>query len=225
MDSSIKTLTITGAAASSGSEVKKSRRASRRKKVEDEEGDEAGLGQIQSFQIEKTSIPSVPSVPSVPSAPLVIQKLPNRNSYLPTPAPAPSSKVTLVQKPQQSQVQPVEKQEVKPTTLAPVATSVILNPPKVQRIKLQPKATHVQHIQKQVAGTRKARRISMSLSNLSHRFTRARRVHEDTQKKPIDSIRAYVVEKGVIQMKSRAPEKMLRSMYNDFNMLKDGQAL
>jgi hypothetical protein len=65
----------------------------------------------------------------------------------------------------------------------------------------------------------------MSLSNLSHRFTRAKRVHEDTQKKTIDSIRSYLVEKGVIQMKSRAPEKMLRSMYNDFNMLKDGQAL
>ena len=224
MDSSIKTLTITGAAASSGSEVKKSRRASRRKKVEDEEGDESGSGsgsgQIQSFQIEKTSIPSASS----PS--LLIQKLPNRNSYLPTPAPLPQ--VTLVQKPQQAQVAIVEKQEVKPATVAtaaPVATSVILNPPKVQRIKLQPKATHVQHVQKQVAGTRKARRISMSLSNLSHRFTRAKRVHEDTQKKPIDSIRSYLVEKGVIQMKSRAPEKMLRSMYNDFNMLKDGQAL
>jgi hypothetical protein len=218
MDSSIKTLTITGAAASSGSEVKKSRRASRRKKVEDEEGDEAGPGLIQPLQIEKTHVPSVPLAHSTP---LVIQKLPNRNSYLPTPV----SKVTLVQKPHQAQVPTVEKQEVKATTAAPVATSVILNPPKVQRIKLQPKATHVQHVQKQVAGTRKARRISMSLSNLSHRFTRAKRVHEDTQKKPIDSIRSYLVEKGVIQMKSRAPEKMLRSMYNDFNMLKDGQAL
>lgn len=216
MDSSIKTLTITGSAATSTSEVKKSRRASRRKKVEDEEGDESapGPGPGQPLQIEKTSVASVPSVPSVP---LVIQKLPNRNSYLPTPAPAP--KVTLVQKPPQIQAPPVEKQEVKP------ATSVILNPPKVQRIKLQPKATHVQHIQKQAAGTRKARRISMSLSNLNHRFTRAKRVHEDTQKKPIDTIRSYLVEKGVIQMKSRAPEKMLRSMYNDFNMLKDGQAL
>jgi len=205
MDSSIKTLTITGSAATSSSEVKKSRRASRRKKVEDEEFEESEP--LQKLQIEKTSVPLVPKAPS-------------RVSYLPTPAPLP--KVTLVQKPQQAQVQSVEKQEVKPAPQP--ATSVILNPPKVQRIKLQPKV-HVQHVQKQVAGTRKARRISMSLSNLSHRFTRAKRVHEDTQKKPIDSIRSYLVEKGVIQMKSKAPEKMLRSMYNDFNMLKDGQAL
>jgi peptide deformylase len=205
MDSSIKTLTITGAAASSASEVKKSRRASRRKKVEDDEGLEMPVEPVKQIQIEKTYA----ALPSVPSVPLAAPKI---NT---------GSRVTLVapqQKPVISPTQPVEKQEVK------TATSVILNPPKVQRIKLQPKA-HVQHVQKQVAGTRKARRISLSVSNLNHRFTRAKRVHDDTQKKPIDTIRSYLVERGVIQMKSRAPEKMLRSMYNDFNMLKDGQAL
>jgi hypothetical protein len=212
MDSSIKTLTITGAAAST-SEVKKSRRASRRKKVEDEAEESEPVQPLQKIQIEKTSVPLVPSASLAPKAP-------TRISYLPTPP----AKVTLVQKPNQAQIQPLEKHEDKPTTLTAAATSVILNPPKVPRIKLQPKA-HVQHVQKQVAGTRKARKISLSVSNLSHRFTRAKRVHEDTQKKTIDSIRSYLVEKGVIQMKSRAPEKMLRSMYNDFNMLKDGQAL
>jgi hypothetical protein len=204
MDSSIKTLTITGAAASSGSEVKKSRRASRRKKIEDEGFEESEPVQpvqpIQQIRIEKTSVPSAPSAPLVPKA----------------------QKITLVQHQKPQLAQPVEKQEIKPVASA---TSVILHPPKVQRIKLQPKATHVQHIQKQVAGTRKARRISLSVSNLNHRFTRAKRVHDDTQKKSIDTIRNYLIERGVIQTKSRAPEKMLRSMYNDFNMLKDGQAL
>lgn len=200
MDSSIKTLTITGTAASSGSEVKKSRRASRRKKVEDDEGLEMPLEPVKQLQIEKTSTP-LPSVPlSRPKVTLVPQQ---QKSVMSTAA------------------QAVEKED-KP---AMSTTSVILNPPKVQRIKLQPKGTHIQHVQKQVAGTRKARKISLSLSNLNHRFTRAKRVHDDTQKKPIDTIRSYLVEKGVIQIKSRAPEKMLRSMYNDFNMLKDGQAL
>lgn len=214
MDSSIKTLTITGAAASS-SEAKKSRRASRRKKVEDEGFEEfESVQPVQPLQIEKTSVFSGASTALTP-------KVPNRASYLPAAAPLPAAvpKITLAQKP--ATIQPIEKQESKPIT--PV-TSVILNPPKVQRIKLQPK-TYVQHVQKQVAGTRKARRISLSVSNLNHRFTRAKRVHDDTQKKSIDSIRSYLVEKGVIQMKSKAPERMLRSMYNDFNMLKDGQAL
>ena len=205
MDSSIKTLTITGSAAST-SEVKKSRRASRRKKVEEDTLEESEpIQPVQKIQIQKTSVPSAPSAPSAPSTP-----------YL-----QPVAKVQVAPKVPLVQAQPVEKQEVKPTMLA---TSVILNPPKAPRIKLQPK-THVQHVQKQVAGTRKARRISLSVSNLNHRFTRARRVHDDTQKKSIDTIRSYLVDKGVIQMKSKAPEKMLRSMYNDFNMLKDGQAL
>jgi len=202
MDSSIKTLTITGSAASS-SEVKKSRRASRRKKVEEDTFEESEpIQPVQKIQIQKTSVPYTPYVQQVAKVQI-------------------APKIPLVQKPLVQQLQAVEKQEPKPSALT---TSVILNPPKVQRIKLQPKV-HVQHVQKQVAGTRKARRISLSVSNLNNRFTRAKRVHDNTQKSSIDSIRSYLVDKGVIQMKSKAPEKMLRSMYNDFNMLKDGQAL
>jgi hypothetical protein len=207
MESSIKTLTITGAAASSGSEVKKSRRGqSRRKKVEENESLETP---INPFNIEKSEVQTIVTKPLVTKA-VVSKSMASKPQIQNLQTPSLVTEVTANQETE------------KP---ARSTTSVILNPPKVQRVKLQPKATHVQHIQKQVAGTRKARRISLSLSNLNHRFTRAKRVHDDTQKKPIDSIRSYLVEKGVIQMKSRAPEKMLRSMYNDFNMLKDGQAL
>jgi hypothetical protein len=59
---------------------------------------------------------------------------------------------------------------------------------------------------------------------LTHRFTRAKKVKDDTEKKPIESVREYLIQKGVIQAKSKAPEKMLRSMYADFLLLKD-QAL
>ena len=41
------------------------------------------------------------------------------------------------------------------------------------------------------------------------------------EKKPLDTIREYLVQKGVIQEKSKAPERMLRSMYKDFMLLKD----
>jgi hypothetical protein len=72
--------------------------------------------------------------------------------------------------------------------------------------------------------TRKARRIKLNVSNLTHRFTRAKKVKDETEKKSMDTVRDYLVQKGVIQAKSKAPEKMLRSMYADFMMLKD-QAL
>ena len=106
-----------------------------------------------------------------------------------------------------------------PDPVQSIEGKVILNPPKHQRVKLQPK----HHSQPSpVNQTRKARRIH--LVNLTHRFTRAKRVHDDTEKKSMDTIREYLIQKGVIQAKSKAPEKMLRSMYSDFMLLKD-QAL
>ena len=115
---------------------------------------------------------------------------------------------------QQSQVQQTQAQQ----------SNVILKPLKQPRVKLQPKSIHAPapiHINDT---TRKARKIHLSVRNLNHRFTRAKRVKDDTEKKPMSSIRDYLVGKGVIQQKSKAPEKMLRSMYSDFMLLKD-QAL
>jgi len=124
-------------------------------------------------------------------------------------------------------IKPVEIPEtpvVKPEVLKPEVkqTNVILNPPKQSRVKLQPKVQTIKPIEP--ITTRKARRIKLNVSNLTHRFTRAKKVKDETEKKSMDSVREYLVQKGVIQAKSKAPEKMLRSMYSDFMLLKD-QAL
>ena len=113
----------------------------------------------------------------------------------------------------QAMVQP------KPDYIPLEGGNVILKPPKNPRVKLQPK---LQPSLVNTNQTRKARRIH--LINLTHRFTRAKRVHADTGNKSMDTIREYLIQKGVIQVKSKAPEKMLRSMYSDFMLLKD-QAL
>jgi hypothetical protein len=128
----------------------------------------------------------------------------------------PKPSVPIVPKP--TPVEPI----VPPTT--PVSEQkVILKPPKQLRVKLQPKAVH-QHVEADLSTTRKARRIKLNVSNLNHRFTRAKRLKDDTEKKSMDTVRQYLIERGVIQTKSKAPEKMLRSMYSDFMLLKD-QAL
>ena len=97
--------------------------------------------------------------------------------------------------------------------------TVILNPPKQQRVKLQPKV----HAPAATAlnTTRRARRIHLNTGNLAQRFTRAKKVKDETEKKPIVNIREYLLQKGVIQQKSKAPEKILRSMYADFMLLND----
>ena len=185
MDSSIKSLTITGAAAQ---DAMKPRRSNSRKKqtTGGSENDEIPSSE---FSVAARILPRQPVIPiktqNVPA--LQQQKLP---------------------------VQPVPQTQ----HLIQEAGSVILKPPKVQRVKLQPKIQP----QAPVAHTRKARKIHMV--NLNHRFTRAKKVHAESGAKPMEVIRDFLVGKGVIQMKSKAPEKMLRSMYSDFMLLKD-QAL
>ena len=128
-------------------------------------------------------------------------------------------------KPQQPVPQSVQQPLHQPLQVQE-AGSVILRPPKVQRVKLQPKIQMKSITQPHapVAHTRKARKIHMTVANLNHRFTRAKKVHAESGAKSMDAIRDFLVGKGVIQMKSKAPEKMLRSMYSDFMLLKD-QAL
>jgi len=227
MDSSIKTLTITGAAAVTGSaDPKKPRRGiSRRKRFEDDETPETQIEDPRQFQIEKANhsaqVPAPRPHVTVARPHVQAQHVIHRPQVLGQAKPQPLAQPLtqpLAQPQAHAQPQPprqLQLEEVKPIS------SVILNPPKVQRVKLQPKVA----APKQVAGTRKARRISLSLTNLNHRFTRAKKVRDETDKKSIDAIRTYLIEKGVIQTKSRAPEKMLRSMFNDFNMLKDEQAM
>jgi hypothetical protein len=97
--------------------------------------------------------------------------------------------------------------------------SVILKPPKQQRVKLQPKV-HTP-ILTAPNTTRRARRIHLNTGNLAQRFTRAKKLKDETEKKPLLNIRDYLLQKGVIQEKSKAPEKILRSMYSDFMLLND----
>jgi hypothetical protein len=193
MDSSIKSLTITGPAAE---DAMKPRRqgASRKKRTNTEEEQIGGDGDlIESIKRQVIPVKQIVKAP-VPSSVQVVSPVSSTPSVInPLPPPLPLQ-----------------------------GGKVILNPPKNQRVKLQPKQlirpTPV------LNQTRKARRIKLTVANITNRVTRAKRVHEDTNKKSIDTIRDFLIQKGVIQAKSKAPEKMLRSMYSDFMLLKD-QAL
>ena len=118
--------------------------------------------------------------------------------------------------------------EAKPNKpVEPPSQTVLLNPPRQQRVRLQPKVvTPINPVPLHSDNTtRKARRIKLSVSTLSHRFTRAKKLRDESENSTISSIREYLIKKGVIQEKSKAPEKMLRSMYSDFRILKEEHAL
>ena len=198
MDSSIKSLTITGSAAE---DAMKPRRqgGSRKKRLvnEDQDGGDGDL--IES--IKRQVVPVKPIVKLVSA---------------PAHAPAMVHAVTAASPADPPVIAPL------PQPLPLQGGKVILNPPKNQRVKLQPK--QIARPAPIVNQTRKARRIKLTVANITNRVTRAKRVHEDTNKKSMDTIKTFLIQKGVIQAKSKAPDKMLRSMYSDFMLLKD-QAL
>jgi len=190
MDSSIKSLTITGSAAEDAMRPRRS--GSRKKRQPDTEEEKEFIENAKSFVISRNS-----PQPEKPVKPVETK-----------------AEVKPI-----VQVSETKKLVVQPPP--PEVSKVILKPPKNLRVKLQPKMAPIPQIKSQ---TRKARKIHLIVANLNHRFTRAKRVKDDTEKKSMESVREYLVQKGVIQEKSKAPEKMLRSMYSDFMLLKD-QAL
>lgn len=231
MDSTIKTLTITGSAASMNPETPKSRRGvSRRKTPKNADAESYDMPQdaepSNEYEAPNTDIPPIKKaiITKVNLQPVLVQK-PVRPML-----PVQPARPMLTQQPVQQPARPMlAQQPVLPNTFTstPIEkpkeiTSVTLNPPKQPRVKLMPKVSGVktQPVQNQ---TRKVRKIQ--LPNLTNRITRAKRVSDETKKVPIDKIKAYLINKGVIQAKSRAPDSMLRSMYGDFNILKDGHAL
>ena len=182
MDSSIKSLTITGTAVEDANRSRQAGKSRKRREIVKDDETEF-LDSAKKFVMQQ----KVPEQKSIEQKPVIIKPV-----------------ITPVQSPV-------------------TESSVILKPPKQARVKLQPK---LQQPTKpiEIGGTRKARRIRLHVANLTHRFTRAKRVKDDTNNKPTEEIRKYLVEKQVIQANSKAPEKMLRSMYADFMLLKD-QAL
>lgn len=65
-----------------------------------------------------------------------------------------------------------------------------------------------------------ARRIRVSVDGLSKRINRAKTIKKDSQKMPIEQIKKQLIQSGLIKQDSKAPETILRQMYNDFETLK-----
>ena len=198
-DENIKSLTITGTAAESATKSRRPSSRKRRTKFEEQTEEEVD-----------------PLAPPLAPPTAVTQPIINK-SQAPIQTQAPPRSHTPVQTPWKA---PPIIQEGSGQT--PAIGKIVLSPPKTPRIKLQPKNTPLPTKPTvSTSTTRKARRFRLTVSNLNHRFTRAKKVAEQSVRQPIQSIRDYLLQKGVIQAKSKAPEKMLRSMYSDFMILKD----
>ena len=202
-DENIKSLTITGTAAESA--TKSRRPSSRKRRTKFEEQTEEEVDPLAPPLAPPTAV--TPPIINKQQAPIQTQAQTQAQPRSHTPVQTPWKAPPIIQE---------------GSGQTPVIGKIVLSPPKTPRIKLQPKNTPLPtKPTASTSTTRKARRFRLTVSNLNHRFTRAKKVTEQAVRQPIQSIRDYLLQKGVIQAKSKAPEKMLRSMYSDFMILKD----
>ena len=133
-------------------------------------------------------------------------------------------------------VNPSKISEVAASTSAPTTittlpqaggkvTKVILKAPKKKTHKVVLSVAKTVPIMKPVssdkARTRKAaKRIQFSLKNLSKKLHKAKTIKKSSEEKSIGDIKKILIDARLIKADSKAPESMVRQIYNDFMMLK-----
>ena len=69
-------------------------------------------------------------------------------------------------------------------------------------------------------GKKSIRKISLSLKNLNKKLHRAKTIKKHAEEKSIDEIKKILEEAKLIKVNSKAPEAMIRQIYNDYMTLK-----
>lgn len=125
---------------------------------------------------------------------------------------------------------------VAPSQPAPVggARRLVLAPPKRKtRIALKAKkmrggsdaaglAGLTPELAKLFGGTRKARKIHLRVKGVTNRLAKAKKVKKLADSASLSTVRSKLESAGVIKKGSKAPEKMLRTMYADLMITKSG---
>lgn len=93
-------------------------------------------------------------------------------------------------------------------------TKVVLNAPKKKNEPITLSSAH-KHTRKV------AKKIRMNISNMSKRMTRANTIRKESKAMPIDKIKTALKSTGLIKESTKAPDSILRSMYTDYNLLKN----
>ena len=85
-----------------------------------------------------------------------------------------------------------------------------------KKVQLHPKkieAPKVPFVKKH--HTHKVRKVSLGISSLHKRMTRAKKMHKKVKDMPLDKLKEYLVSKKLIKSTSKAPESVLRQIAAD----------
>ena len=202
MASEVKSFLITGGAAASYTglaqkQKKKGRRATVKKQegggpVIHVQGVESQLTQVAgspqpSTWLNLTKIGGVPTTPIItPTPSAVTMPIITTSSSITTPL-------------QQGGTRQIKVELKKKTT--------------AKKVHLQPKKADPSFSKKHL--TRKIRKISIGISSLHKRITRAKKVHTTIKAMPLDTLREHLIQKKLIKATSKAPESILRQIAAD----------
>lgn len=94
--------------------------------------------------------------------------------------------------------------------------------PATKKVQLHPKKSEPLKSPKKV--TRKSRKLTLGVSSLHKRMTRAKKMHKTVKEMPLDKLKEELVKKKLIKPTSKAPESVLRQIAADAQIVA-GKAL
>ena len=94
-----------------------------------------------------------------------------------------------------------------------------------KKVQLHPKkAEAVKHSSQKKNQTRRARKITLGVSSLHKRMTRAKKMHKKVKEMPLEELKKQMIAKKLIKPTSKAPESVLRQIAADAQIVA-GKAL
>jgi len=194
MTSEVKSFLITGGAAASYTGLaQKPKQKGRRATAKKQEGG-APVIHVQGVESQSTQVAGSTN----PSTWLHLTKVGNAPTTPPTPMPTPSTPITTTAS-QQGGTRQIKVELKKKTT--------------AKKVHLQPKKADSSSSKKHL--TRKMRKVSIGISSLHKRITRAKKVHTTIKAMPLDKLREHLIQKKLIKATSKAPESILRQIAAD----------
>jgi hypothetical protein len=95
--------------------------------------------------------------------------------------------------------------------------------PASKKVQLHPKKAEISKSLKKHQ-TKKARKVTLGVSALHKRMTRAKKVHKKVKEMPLEDLKKQLVAKKLIKATSKAPESVLRQIAADAQIVA-GKAL
>lgn len=218
MSEEIKRVNITGGAAADMTGGKKTRRTIK-KKIE------GGSDELHGVSPIINSVKGIESTTSIAAT----SALPNSNTWLKYPIGAPvPPKINFT--PEPSHIPSSPDRSAAPTAQYAQAGGKsntehkhikveLKNKTTAKKVHLNPKKGEVTKFKKQK--TKRVRKVTLGISTLHKRITRAKKLHKKVKEMPIEALKDKLIKGGLIKANSKAPESVLRQIAADAEVVKN----